>query len=410
MKKKLAVALLASIPLTGVARSAAPSTAPSQQAVVADNAFATDLYAQLRQNKGNICVSPYSLACALSMVLAGAEGNTATQMLGVLHWTQPRADLPAAVAALSADILAKNPVVPKNPKDNRDAQIEIASALFGQKGYPYRQDFLDLLSDQYSASLQPVDYINHSGDALIQINKWAAEKTHGKIKDALPATAVTPLTRLVLVNAVYFKGQWLSEFSRQATVDQPFHGEADKSTSTPLMQCQASFGYMENDQLQAVELQYYGDFSMVVLLPRRMDGLPALEQSLSPKLIATIADALSNNSVAVALPKFHLSASYDLNETLSKLGMPDAFTTNSDFSGMASNEKLRIDKVQQKTFIAVDEQGTEAAAVTSVTARAMAMPSMRKVFTFRADHPFLFILKHRSSGAILFIGRYEMPE
>jgi serpin B len=385
-------------------KAAESKTKTAHPAVVADNAFATDIFGQLRETPGNICISPFSISSALDMTSAGAEGQTAVQMLGMLHWTDDRNQLPTAAAALSAEILA-----------NRDkptaAQIEIANALFGQKEYPYRKEFLDLLSQRYQAELQPVDFVRHSDQALKQINDWAAKKTADKIQQALPASAVTSNTRLVLVNAVYFKGKWVEPFEKQATQDQPFFTTSTDSVKVPMMKQKQHLAYMEDKNLQAVEVPYNGGFSMVLILPRDRDGLAAVEKSLTAERVESTLHALKWGEVELSLPRFRMECEYDLNKPLEKLGMTDAFNPQkADFTGISSIEQLCISEVHHKTFIAVDEEGTEAAAVTSVGVRAMAMAPAREFATFRADHPFLFLIRHQSTRAILFMGRVSNPQ
>ena len=399
----LAVAALMSIFIAARAGTG-EAPRPADDAVAADNAFASDIYAQLRQEKGNICISPYSISSALDMVSAGAEDETASQMLSVLHWSEDRSKLPAAAFALSAAILDQK-------DEHAFATIQIANALFGQKQYPYRKDFLDLLSRKYDAALETVDFVNHPADALDQINHWTAQKTAGRIKDVLPPSAVTPATRLVLVNAVYFKGRWSEAFKKAATADQAFYGDAKDPLKIPMMHERGDFNLAEDQTIQAVELPYVGDFSMVSFLPRNRDGLPALEESLTAQKIQTWIAALQQQPVIVSLPRFRMDCDYSLNAPLARLGMRDAFDPHrADFSGIASLERLKIDVVQHKTFISVDEEGTEAAAVTGVSVGLASVTPVRHFTVFQADHPFLFLIRHRSTGAILFVGRVVNPQ
>jgi serpin B len=385
---------------------------PVNAAVTAGNLFAADLFGQLRHADGNLCISPYSISSALQMTAAGAAGETESQMLATLHWTGPGQDLPAASAALTGQLIT--PVNEHLPSPSQTApRISIANALFGQSGYPYRQAFLDVLSRQYAAPLQNVDFAAHPQQAGDHINRWASEKTHGKIANAIPSSAITPATRLVLVDAVYFKDAWETPFPKSATLNQNFYVSGEEPRAVPIMQQSDSFDYMENDALQAVELPYVGDFSLVILLPRQRDGLAAMEKSISADALSSWLKGLTLQSVHIFLPKFKIEGEYELSATLAKLGMPDAFKPQkADFSNMTSADKFCIDQVIHKTYIDLDETGTEAAAVTAVTMRMSAVfgGSSTKPVLFRADHPFVFVLRHRNTGAILFMGRVADPK
>ena len=373
------------------------------EAVVAANAFTTDLYAQLRDKPGNICISPLSVSTALGMVSAGANGKTASQMLGVLHWTGDRSKLPPANAAMSAQLM--------DPTSLADTtQMFVANALFGQKGYPYRPDFANLMNQKYGAELRTVDFANDAAESIKQINEWGAKHTANKIPDALSPNSLTPATRLVVVNAVYFRDKWQTPFSTQATMDQPFY-QAAEQLKVSMMRRTSETGFMQDDKIQAVELPYRGDFSMVVLLPLKSDSFDAMEKSVTAAAINNWTAALVTQTVDVSLPRFAMKCSYVLNKPLISLGMSDAFDPDrADFSGISSQERLEFDKVSHKTFVQVDEQGTEAAAVTSVTMAPAAAHRVEQVAVFKADHPFLFLIRQRSTGAVLFIGRVAKPE
>jgi serpin B len=405
------LAMLGTLLATSIACAAdTPTTQPAQAAVTASNLFALDLYSQIRSGDGNICISPYSVSSALEMAAAGAGGKTAEQMLSVLHWTGNADELPAAASALNA--LIAPPPTTRNT-ESPEAQISIANALFGQKGFDYHQPFLNLLAQQYGAPLQNVDFAGQPGAACEQINNWAAKQTHNRIMNAVPPSAITAQTRLIVVDAIYFKAAWENEFRKSSTSDQPFFLEGKDPVQIPLMQLRESCNYVENETLQAVELPYRGDFSLVVLLPRKREGLSDLEKSLTATSLDGWMKQMARQSVQVFLPKFRTVGEYELNQPLAKLGMTDAFNAQAaDFSGITSAVKLCIDRVIHKTFISVDETGTEAAAITSVTMRMTAVlaPRHQQPTIFRADHPFVYLLRHRPTGAILFIGRVTNPK
>jgi serpin B len=409
MKKKIhLLACLGVLAMNFNSRATPPAVVPEavHQAMIADNAFAADLYAQLRMGKGNICVSPYSISSALEMASAGAQGKTAAQLMSVLHWTEDRAKLPTDAAALSKAMLDQG-------QDPKAAQVEIANAMFGQKGYPYRQEFLNTLSEQYNATFQSMDFLHDSAGAVEQINQWAAEKTRDKIKNALPESAVNSTTRLVLVNAVYFKGTWTEPFKKTRTKDEPFYefesAKQGESKPVAMMTQQAYFNFTQDKMVQAVELPYHGDYAMLVLLPAKRGGLAELEKNLTPVAIAAWVSGMKSQEVEVSLPRFKMECAYDLKPPLQKLGMPDAFDEAADFSGIASLERLKIDAIVHKTYIDVDEQGTEAAAITGVTVGAMAVRVPQQVAVFRADHPFVYLIRNRTTGTILFMGRVTLP-
>ncbi len=372
----------------------------TQPVVAASNALAIDLYTKLEPQKGNLCISPYSISSALDMTAAGARGDTQTQMLATLHWTGQPDALHDAVADLKL----------RGETKSDGTTLNVANSLFGQSGFNYHPDFLKLLADKYHTQLQQVDF-GQPAQAVGLINQWAARQTHDRIKQAISVSDVDALTRLVLINAIYFKAQWLEPFNKSATTDQPFFTSPDASTNVPMMSQQRSFSYFENDQLQAVALPYEGRYEMDILLPRNRDGLPALEKSLTVDSLNGWLTGMQPQLLALSLPKFQNTGSFRLADTLKALGMTDAFdASKADFTGMAS-DPLYVSDVIHKTFISVDEAGTEAAAITAVVMRAgaVAMRHPEQPTVFRADHPFIYLIRERMTGTILFIGRVETP-
>ncbi len=411
MKHRMVSAVLGMVFMVNSARAANPS-ATVQTAATASNAFAMDLYQQVARHDGNVCISPYSINTALDMTAAGAAGNTASQMLQVLHWSNGMDTLADAASALASAIQPPAPTTQPGEADGHRTELTIANALFGQTGFSYRQDFSDLLARQYGGGLQNVDFSGQPQQAADQINKWAAAQTHDRIKEALPVSAITPLTRLVLVNAIYFKAEWLEHFDKLATVDAPFSVEGKEAVTVPLMQIKHAYNYFENDSVQVMEMPYQGDYSLLVALPRQHDGLPALEKTLSSDMLNNWLVKLSPQLLQVSLPRFKLEGSFELKDSLSNMGMRDAFDAKTaDFSGISSSERLKIDSIIHKTFIQVDEAGTEAAAVTSVAMGLMSVMTEHpeEPVVFRADHAFIYMVKQRSTGTILFMGRVSNP-
>ena len=383
--------------------------APAQDvAQVAEgcNRFAFDLYARLKGGEGNLFLSPYSISTALAMTYAGARGRTADQMAQVLHLPSSGEAVHAAYAALQNDLNAAGPGAP-------GYELIVANRLWGQKGHAFLPEFLALLEARYGAGLEQLDFARATEAARQTINGWVEEKTREKIKDLLKPGILNAMTRLVLTNAIYFKGKWAGPFNEKATREEDFFITPEKKVAAPLMHRTAKFGYFEGDGLQALELPYQGDrLAMVVLLPKRnvppgaKDGLAAREASLSSEKVAEWIGKLRRRKVEVALPRFKTTAEFSLGDTLVAMGMTDAFG-RADFSGMTGTRDLFISAVIHKAFVDVNEEGTEAAAATAVVIRPLNGGGSPPAF--RADHPFLFLIRDTKTGAILFLGRILDP-
>jgi serpin B len=405
------LAIVALSPL--VARAEAPKAA----AAVDSTAFFADLYAKVADGQaGNLFFSPTSIDTALAMTYAGAKGQTATQMATALHYPGTTEEVNAAFAML-LKTLNNPPEVATwddkgQPIKKPAYQLVVANALWGQQGYPFQPAFTDLVQKSYGAGLNSVDY-RQAERARTTINDWVAKQTKDKIKDLIGPGVLTPATRLVLTNAIYFKSNWADRFQKEATEDGPFKLSADKSVDVPMMHQTHAFGYLEKDDLQLLELPYtQGELSMVILLPKKIEGVAGLEKSLTAEnLRAWFKDAKSE-SVEVTLPKFTFSGELGLASTLQAMGMKDAFDPGkADFSGMTSAERFVISAVIHKAFVAVDEEGTEAAAATAVVMKSLAMRSWpQEPKIFKADHPFVFLIRHNATGEILFAGRLANPK
>lgn len=374
-----------------------------ESAVAAGNtAFALDLYRQIKDGGGNLFFSPYSISTCLAMTYAGARGETESQMAGTLHFGTNQAAFHSAFSELEKQLNAV--------QEKKDVELNIANGLWAQKEHPFLADFLDTAVKDYKAKVEQVDFRTSAEATRREINDWVSDKTKGKIEDLIGPGVLNNLTRLVLVNAIYFKGKWASQFKKNKTTDQPFFVSPNEKVQAKLMNQTARFGYTETDKLQLLELRYAGgDVSMAVLLPKEKDGLKALESSLNQKQLDDWLAKVHSREVNVFLPKFKLTQSFELSQTLSLMGMPDAFSGNADFSGMDGTKDLYISAVIHKAFVDLNEEGTEAAAATGVTMRAMAMRRPAPMPVFRADHPFLFLLRDTHSGSILFLGRVTDP-
>jgi serpin B len=372
--------------------------------VEANTLFALDLYAELKAVEGNLFFSPYSISTALAMTHAGARGNTEAQTAQVLHFTLGQGQLHPAFASLEAKLRAV--------QEKGHVQLSVANALWPQKGYAFLEDYLALTEKYYGVLITPVDY-RETEAARQKINAWVEEKTQDKIKELIPPGILDVLTRLVLVNAIYFKGDWKSQFGQALTKPAPFWITLHEKIQTPTMTQRQRFRYAEGDGLQVLELPYAGDaVSMILLLPRKVDGLKKLEDSMTPKNLDKWTRRLKEREVQVFLPRFKESSQCRLEKTLASMGMVDAFEMDkADFSGMDGRKRwLYIAAVIHQAFVEVNEEGTEAAAATAVVIKARAAPGVsRPPLIFRADHPFVFLIRDNRTGSILFLGRMVSP-
>lgn len=372
--------------------------------VEGNNMFAWELYAQLKGKEGNLFFSPCSISTALAMTYAGARGNTATQMADALHFSLSQPRLHPAFSGLIQDLAAE--------PERSSYQLAIANALWGQSGYEFYEKFINITKDYYDAGFKQVDFKDEQERERTRqkINLWVEDKTNNKIKELIKRGVLTSLTRLVLTNAIYFKGDWLSQFNPGQTGDSLFRLIEGEKIEVPMMNQAAEFNYAEEEALQILELPYAGDeLSMVILLPKQADGLKEAENLLTAAHLKKWLSALSKQEVIVALPKFKMSSEFLLNEALKSLGMVDAFSGKlADFSGISPDPVgLFISQVIHKAFVEVNEEGTEAAAATAVAMRLQAVPKPKPVF--RADHPFIFIIRDMRSDSILFLGRVVDP-
>ena len=391
-------------------------------AATAINSLGIDLLAKTGRLDENALLSPYSIQEALSMTYAGAAGKTRDEMMTVLHFPKNDAGLSVSFAALrkqltdveksTAQIVADS----KRGGPKEPVTLSVANRLYGQKGYEFRSQFLDLLKQDYDAPLEQLDFVNAADAGTKLINTWVAAQTHDRIRDLIPDGALTKDTRLVLVNAIYFKAAWMNEFSKEGTRPTLFHVNGGEAHDTPAMNSQAHYGYARKDGYTAVTLPYIGsELQFLILLPDDVNGLPALEAKLTPEMLAGCAK-LESQEVNISMPKFKMEPPVmKLSEQLKALGMKTAFDDpkgSADFDAMAPrtpDEYLYISEVFHKTFLSLDEHGTEAAAATAVVMmRALAeMPSQPK--EVHVDHPFIFAIQDCNSGACLFLGRMNDP-
>jgi serpin B len=380
-----------------------PVAAADRTAVVeGNNAFAFALYGQLRNRNGNLFFSPESISTALAMAYAGARGGTASEMAKTLHFTLPQPQLNPAMGALLSDLNAVHD----------GYQLTVANALWAQQGYTFLDAFLQLLKTDYGAGLNQVDFKGATEAARLTINRWVEQKTQDKIKDLLQPGTLAPSTRLVLTNAIYFKGDWQTQFDKAHTRDEDFYPSQTQTKKVAFMHRESSFSYFDGGTFQLLEIPYKSkELSLVVLLPKDRSGLPALEQSLTASNTQQwLSQVVQRDKVIVALPKFKSTQQFELGGTLGAMGMAQAFSGSADFSGMTGKRDFAISEVIQKAYIDVNEEGTEAAAATAVGFRALAMRGpVEQPPVFRADHPFIFLIRDNRSSSILFMGRMADP-
>ncbi len=370
-----------------------------------NSAFAFDLYQALKQADENIFYSPYSISLALAMTYAGARGETEQQMADTLHFTLANNRLHPAFNWLDIELASRGQGA--KGKDEEGFRLNIVNAIWGQKGYNFLSEFLDVLAENYGAGLRPLDFANAPEESRVTINDWVSNETEGRIEDLIPRGLIDPATALVLTNAIYFNAAWQHPFDEDMTRDSSFYLLTGEEVTVPMMRQTESFGYAGGDGYQAVELPYDGrELSMVILLPRK-GQFEAFEDSLEVEAVNAIMEDIKPRQVILTMPKFKFESSFRLKETLSVMGMPIAFTGGADFSGMTGNLGLFIEDVVHKAFVSLDEAGTEAAAATAVVMKELAAPL--KPIEVTIDSPFIFLIRDMNTGTILFVGRIVNP-
>jgi serpin B len=367
-----------------------------------NNTFAFDLYGQLSGEEGNLFFSPYSISTALAMTYAGARGETEQQMAAVLHFTLEQESLHPAFSSLTDHF--------QGIQKKGEVALNIANALWIQEDFELLKPFLKITEKYYGASPFQVNFKEAYERVRIEINGWVEKQTKDKIKDLLPPGILSELTRLVLTNAIYFKGNWALQFEKELTQDEPFWMTPDKEIMTSMMHQKASFNYGETDTLQILEMPYAGeDLSMIILLSKEKNGLPDFERRLNIENMMTWTSQASYQEVDVYVPKFKITSQFTLSATLQAMGMTDAFSGNADFSGMEPSKQLSITEVIHKAFVEVNEEGTEAAAATGVVVELTSVREPQPVPVFKADHPFVFFIRDNHSKSMLFLGRVVNP-
>ncbi|GMW03442.1 MAG: serpin [Candidatus Hydrogenedentota bacterium] len=371
-----------------------------QDVIVGLNTFTLDLFRMMLAEEApatNTIVSPYSVATALAMAYAGARGQTADEMSQTLHFSGNTPAFHQALGKVGTELTS-----------SQEYQLLVANALWPSKQYTLLESYLTSMRNAYKTELSTLDYAGEAEASRETINTWVEEKTNDRILDLIPEGSLDAATQLVITNAIYFKGLWLTQFKEERTQDMPFHLLDGNSIDVPMMQQRGEFQYTETDWYQAVELGYQGDkIAMVILLPKDAKDLARVMSELSPDFMHAALTGLAKRNIDLLLPRFTIKAKYFMTELLSSMGMPTAFTGSADFSGMSGVRDLFISDVIHQAFIEVNEEGTEAAAATGVIMEKTAIMIPPR---FQADHPFVFLIRDKESGCILFTGVLAKPE
>ena len=381
-----------------------------KMAVAGNQDFTLDFYQAVRSQPGNLFFSPYSLYSALGMAYAGARGETERQMADALHYGLAQEKLHAALNSLDLQI---NSTAKKNPPadDPLPFQLRSANTLWGQKDYSFLPAYLDVLSRNYGAGMHVVDFARDPEAARLEINDWVYQQTEERIKDLVPPDGVSSATRLALVNAIYFKADWAFPFEPSSTREIPFIKLDGSQVDVPMMSFLkwTNLLHTSGDGFQALELPYVGEGVVMNVIVPDKGRFEEFESKLDSGVLNDIFESMQPAVISLVLPKFEFSSSFRLSDTLAEMGMEDAFNPGAaDFSGIDGKGELSIGEVFHKAFVAVDEKGTEAAAATAIIMEAMSAmnePDVRLV----VDRPFIFLIRDKSSGAILFLGRLTDP-
>lgn len=380
----------------------ANQTTDVQQVIEGNTSFAFALYNHLRAQDGNLFLSPYSISTALAMTYAGAKGTTETQMANTLRFALGQETLHPTFAEYAKQL--------QNVQRAGNVTLTLANALWLQQDFSLRDAFINILHQYYATNAFLVNFKDAAEDARQKMNHWVEQQTQKKITELIPQGALDEQTRLVLTNAIYFKGNWAMPFDKTLTENADFWIRPGEKILTPMMHQRQMFAYAENETLQMLEMPYNGDeLSLLIFLPKAQDGLAEIETALSSEQINIWLSDLSVREVEVYLPTFKFAATFNLSQTLAAMGMPDAFSEQADFSGMEAAKQLSISEVIHKAFVEVNEEGTEAAAATGVVVGVTSIQEPSPTPIFNADHPFFFLIRDNALRSVLFMGRVVDP-
>ena len=375
-------------------------TAKVNELTGGNSLFAIELYSKIKQPDGNLIFSPFSISSALAIAYGGARGTTEKQIAKTLHFPTNQPSFHSRMGMILAALT--------NLATKGEVELHVANGLWPQRNYQFTKEFLALCRQDYSAEVHFADFATQWEAERKRINSWVGRQTKGRLNTLFPPGALTVKTRLVIANAVYFKGYWASRFDKRKTQAKPFWVSPEQNKKVPMMSQKSTFRHLADGDIQVLELPYRGgDISMLVLLPAGRDGLGRLEGQLTSENLNRWTSRLELANVDVLLPRFKISSRFSLSPTLAALGMPDAFDgLHADFTGMTAQRPLFINAVEHGAMVEVDEEGTVAAAATGVSFGCAKQP---RPAAFHADHPFIFLIQDRPTGTMLFMGKVVDP-
>lgn len=366
-----------------------------------NNEFAFDMYNLLKKDNSNLFFSPYSVSLIMAMVYAGAKDETSAQIAKTMRYGSLQDNLHETFNFLSQTLSSRT-------YDEKTFSLKIVNDIWAQKDYSFCENFIDNLTMHYDSGLKMLDFISSSEQSRQTINEYINKKTNNLIKDLIPDGGITPFTRLVLTNAIYFKAHWQQMFDKNATFDGLFNLDDNMEVTVPMMSQKSFFNYARNSTCQAIELPYEGDnIVMTILLP---NNLSAFEEKLNKDSLKEILDGMTFQKVKLQMPKFKLESSLNLKKVLCSLGMKIAFDpVKANFEGISSNENLYLQEILQKALVIVDEDGTEAAAATAAIFACSCMPMLIPFEEMIIDRPFIFFIIDKNTKSILFMGKILKP-
>ncbi len=415
MNNKFPIVLIIIVLISLVPSSVFSDTNDDLQTVVKNiNDFSFALYQELKEKKDNLFFSPYSISTALAMTYTGARGQTRKEMAEVLRFPLDQHKL--------HPLLSKIQLKLNSIEEKGYIKLNVANSLWFQEGYHLNDEFVNVNKEYYNSELKFVDFIYHPEMARTGINTWVEDKTNDKIKNLIGEGVLKPTTRLVLCNAIYLKSPWVNQFDINNTKEAPFYLTLQEDIQIDMMNQIEDFRYKDFDTFSSLELPYtsrsesfpgYHDLSMIIFLPKKIEGLVKFEEGLNGSNVERWINELMATrpvEVIVSMPKFTTTSEFELTNTLSAMGMPSAFSPGAaDFSGMTSTKELFLDKAIHKAYVDVNEKGTEAAAVTALVMEFGIEPDKPKPKKFIVDHPFIFLIRDNQTGSILFVGRIVDP-
>ena len=382
-----------------VAAASTTILTPDPAMITRNNQFALELYKIISRKPGNMFYSPFSISAALGMTYTGSKANTEKQIASVMHFATNDAAFYNNYQAYLASI---------NNLNNDAVSIYTANSFWAQADFTFKKEFVEIIRNHFSGEIKNVNFAKEAEKCRQEINKWVESKTNNKIQNLIQPGLIDDLTRLVLVNAIYFKAPWDMPFDEKATKKMDFKTTATTVVSADFMTAENNYKYYTENDFSAIEIPYAkGTLSMLIILPSDDNSFTSLQKNIDHTVYQKIVSAMTVKKIRLMLPKFNTTSEFELSDVLQEMGMPEAFSDKADFSGMTGKKDLKISKVVHKAFINVNEAGTEAAAATAVIIRVKSMPV--NVVEFKADHPFMFIIKENTNGSILFAGNIFDP-